>query len=201
MIILIRFALDDLILSISDNYIVKVRGGRLYFEGRLDSQVKVRGHRVDLTEIEKAVRDVEKVTNTIVLCYKPGQLSQKLLCYYTQAEGATLSEKKLESLISSKLPDYMLPKLTKLAIMPVLVNGKIDRQALFQKYEENIASNKFSFSDSDLAEFVGPDLYNQARSEGPALSLAEIPPDTVLNTKGPRALYYPLSLLLDLSST
>ena len=157
-----------------------MRGGRLYYEGRLDSQVKVRGHRVDLTEIEKAVRDLEKVTNTIVLCYKPAQPGQKLLCYYTLAEGATLSEKKVESLISSKLPDYMLPKLTKLAIMPVLVNGKIDRQALFQRYEENIASNKFSFSESDMAEFVGPHLYNEARSEGPAFSLAEITPDTLL---------------------
>ena len=89
---------------------MQVRGGRLYYEGRLDSQVKVRGHRVDLTEVEKAVRDLEKVTNTIVLCYKPGQPSQKLLCYYTLAEGAKLSEKKVESLISAKLPDYMLPK-------------------------------------------------------------------------------------------
>ena len=151
-----------------------MRGGRLYYEGRLDSQVKVRGHRVDLTEVETAVRDVKEITNTVVLCYKPGQPAQKLLCYFTTTEGARLTEKKVESLISEKLPDYMLPKLTKLAIMPLLVNGKIDRQALFQRYEESSASNKFSFTDSDMAEFVGADLYNEARSQSPALPLAEI---------------------------
>ena len=147
-------------------------GGRLYYEGRLDSQVKVRGHRVDLTEIEKAVRDLEAVSKTIVLCYKPGQPSQKLLCYYTVAEGARLPEKKVLAEISEKLPDYMLPRLTKLAVMPVLVNGKIDRQALFQRYEEHSVSNKFSFLDSDMAEFVGPDLYNEARSESSDLQTA-----------------------------
>ena len=151
---------------------VQVVGGRLYYEGRLDSQVKVRGHRVDLTEIEKAVRDLEAVSKTIVLCYKPGQPSQKLLCYYTVAEGARLPEKKVLAEISEKLPDYMLPRLTKLAVMPVLVNGKIDRQALFQRYEEHSVSNKFSFSDSDMAGFVGPDLYNEARSESSDLQTA-----------------------------
>ena len=65
--------------------------------------------------------------------------------------------------------------------MPLLVNGKIDRQALFQRYEENISTNKFKFSDSDMAEFVGPDLYNEARSGSPALLLAETPPDTLLS--------------------
>ena len=142
---------------------VQIRGGRLYYEGRLDSQVKVRGHRVDMTEIEKAVMDVEEVTKTITLCYKPGEPSQRLLCYYTVAEGKRLPEKKLESLLSEKLPDYMLPKLFKLPIMPLLVNGKTDRQALFQRYEEKISSRQIHFSDSDLADWVGPELYPEAR--------------------------------------
>ena len=147
-----------------------MRGGRLYYEGRLDSQVKVRGHRVDLTEVETAVREMKEINNTVVLCYKPGQPGQKLLCYFTTTEGARLTEKKVESFIAEKLPDYMLPKLTKLATMPLLVNGKIDRQALFQRYEDSIASNKFSFSESDMTEFVGPELYNEARSKSSALS-------------------------------
>ena len=142
---------------------VQIRGGRLYYEGRLDSQVKVRGHRVDMTEIEKAVMDVKDVTKTILLCYKPGEASQRLLCYYTTSEGARLPEKKLESIISEALPDYMLPKLYRLPVMPLLVNGKIDRQALFQRYEEKVSSLQVQFSDSELAEHVGPDLYPGAR--------------------------------------
>ena len=70
---------------------VQVAQGRLYFEGRLDSQVKVRGHRVDLAEIEKAVMEVAGVTKTIVLCYKPGDTHQRVLCYYTVQDSASKS--------------------------------------------------------------------------------------------------------------
>ena len=132
---------------------------------------------------QSAGRDVQTVSQTTVLCYKPGQPSQKLLCYYTVTEGARLAEKKLLAEISEKLPDYMLPKLTRLAVMPVLVNGKIDRQALFQRYEEKSANNKFSFADSDLAEFVGPDLYNEARSQSPAFSLVQISEHLYFNSQ------------------
>ena len=54
---------DHILLYKTGDY-VQVNQGRLYYEGRLDSQVKVRGHRVDLIEIEKAVREVEGVTIT-----------------------------------------------------------------------------------------------------------------------------------------
>lgn len=74
---------DHILLYKTGDY-VQVNQGRLYYEGRLDSQVKVRGHRVDLMEIEKAVLEVEGVIKTIVLCYKPGDSQQRILCYYTE---------------------------------------------------------------------------------------------------------------------
>lgn len=46
------------------------------YEGRTDSQIKVRGHRVDLTEVEKIVATAPAVDKAVVLCYKPGELSQ-----------------------------------------------------------------------------------------------------------------------------
>lgn len=46
------------------------------YEGRVDSQIKVRGHRVDLTEVEKTVSKAPGVDEVVVLCYKPGELSQ-----------------------------------------------------------------------------------------------------------------------------
>ena len=55
----------------------------LYYEGRCDAQIKVRGHRVDLSEIEKAVSSIEGVERAVVLCYKPNEVAQKVLCYFT----------------------------------------------------------------------------------------------------------------------
>ncbi|CAG0906873.1 unnamed protein product, partial [Darwinula stevensoni] len=54
----------------------RVVDDRVVFEGRTDSQVKVRGHRVDLSEIEAALSKVPAVAKATVLCYHPGGLDQ-----------------------------------------------------------------------------------------------------------------------------
>lgn len=53
-----------------------VKGGTLIYEGRVDSQIKVRGHRVDLAEVERNVQRAPDVEKAVVLCYKPGELMQ-----------------------------------------------------------------------------------------------------------------------------
>ena len=50
--------------------------GTLIYEGRTDSQVKVRGHRIDLSEVENAVAAVPGIDKSVVLCYRPGQIEQ-----------------------------------------------------------------------------------------------------------------------------
>lgn len=54
----------------------RVTNGQLYYEGRTDSQIKVRGHRVDLNEISTTVSRMEQVASSAVLCYKPGEPEQ-----------------------------------------------------------------------------------------------------------------------------
>ena len=49
---------------------VRLHSGSLYFEGRVDAQVKVRGHRVDMLEIERTVAAEAGVASACVLCYK-----------------------------------------------------------------------------------------------------------------------------------
>lgn len=48
----------------------------VYYEGRRDFQIKVRGHRVDLSEVESAVAKVKEVDKYVVLTYKPGEIDQ-----------------------------------------------------------------------------------------------------------------------------
>ena len=140
-----------------------IKNGRLYYEGRLDAQIKVRGHRVDLAEIDKAVLAVEGVAKTCVLCFRPGEAQQKVLCYYTTISGVVLPEAKLQELLALTLPCYMMPRLTKLPTLPLLVNGKTDRQALFQKYEETLACTTFTFTEEDFTGHVEAALFPQAK--------------------------------------
>ena len=66
-----------------DYAILERENGLLYFEGRCDSQIKVRGHRVDLSEIEKAVLSLDGVEKAVILCFQPNQPAQKVLCFFT----------------------------------------------------------------------------------------------------------------------
>lgn len=54
----------------------KIVKGSIIYEGRVDSQIKIRGHRVDLTEVERAIARIPDIDKVVVLCYKPGELSQ-----------------------------------------------------------------------------------------------------------------------------
>lgn len=48
----------------------------LYYEGRTDSQIKIRGNRIDLSEIEAALKKIEMVRQSVVLAYNPGEVDQ-----------------------------------------------------------------------------------------------------------------------------
>ena len=104
---------------------------------------------VDLAEIEAAVLQVNGTKKISVLCYKPGEAQQKILCYYTIETDVKLPESTLEEILTTKLPFYMMPKLIKLTVLPLLVNGKTDRQSLLAKYSETLACT--TFIESDLA--------------------------------------------------
>ena len=105
--------------------------GVLIYEGRTDSQVKIRGNRVDLSEVERAISSIPGVDKCIVLCYKPGELEQALLAYVTG-----ISASKVQEQLSAVLTDYMRPHVISLDSVPLLVNGKTDRQALLRLYEQ-----------------------------------------------------------------
>ncbi|CAG9772921.1 unnamed protein product [Ceutorhynchus assimilis] len=111
----------------------RIEKGTLLYEGRTDSQVKIRGHRVDLSEVEKAVNSLKGVDKGVVLCYKPGEMSQALLAFVTTKN--LMSEHQIETMLGDKLTNYMIPQVVLVENIPLLVNGKIDRQGLLKMYE------------------------------------------------------------------
>jgi len=62
----------------------KIVNGVLLYEGRTDSQIKVRGHRVDLNEVETAIHQLQDsgIDKLTVQCYKPGETEQVYYLYY-----------------------------------------------------------------------------------------------------------------------
>lgn len=99
--------------------------GNIEFLGRVDEQVKIRGHRVELKEIEKALCAIPLVSQALVILTKQG-----ILCAYITLHEDVETD-ALKQLLSIDLPFYMIPQyMVKLDQMPLNVHGKIDRHAL-----------------------------------------------------------------------
>lgn len=111
------------------------KGGIIQYEGRTDSQVKIRGHRVDLSEIEKNLLEIKDVQKGVVLCYHAGQMDQAILAFASVDAASQLHELQVEKILRNKLPEYMTPQVIIVDQVPLLVNQKIDRQKLLKMYE------------------------------------------------------------------
>jgi amino acid adenylation domain-containing protein len=104
-------------------------GGLWNFVGRKDTQVKSRGYRIDLREIEATVYQSGKVVECAVVAVPNGILGFDFVAYAVAAEGAT--ERDLLAHCRGLLPDYMLPRSIELcAALPKTTTGKLDYRAL-----------------------------------------------------------------------
>ena len=105
--------------------------GRLEFLGRNDLQVKVRGFRVELGEIEAALAATSLLRDSVVLAREDMGEDKRIVAYVVPAEAAEATPETLRSSLAARLPDYMVPSVfMPLDELPVLPNGKIDRSAL-----------------------------------------------------------------------
>nr|PMJ49255.1 hypothetical protein BCU22_18480 [Vibrio cyclitrophicus] len=116
--------------------VVQYADGRLEYLGRLDNQVKIRGLRIELEEIENVINQLDWVEESAVVAFKH-QTGDQLIGYVVDPMWNELkqdNELKLEIVkqhLSEQLPDYMVPTiLLGLSEMPLSPNGKRDRKAL-----------------------------------------------------------------------
>lgn len=103
--------------------------GNLEYIGRIDSQVKLRGYRIEPGEVESHLFKINQIQEAAVIVREDEKGQKQLGAYFTATRKLTADEIKYA--LSAELPNYMIPSFFRqLEQMPLTLNGKLDRQAL-----------------------------------------------------------------------
>lgn len=114
--------------------------GEIQLAGREDTQVKLRGLRIEPSEIAACMTSFPGIRESAVVLISVEE-QEHLAAYYTETKPGEVQEMKLRSYLASLLPEYMIPDFfIVLNEMPMTANGKIDRKNLPLPEEKTISS-------------------------------------------------------------
>jgi fengycin family lipopeptide synthetase D len=140
--------------------------GDIEYLGRIDQQVKIRGHRIELGEIETALLEYGKIRTARVLTTENNQGNRQLIAYYVPEAPLPLAE--VRQYLARQLPEYMVPAyLIALDQIPLNSNGKIAREKLPQPNQAERTDLPSAEPESDLEKQI-------ARAFGDVLGRTQI---------------------------
>ncbi|MDX8055698.1 amino acid adenylation domain-containing protein [Lentzea sp. BCCO 10_0798] len=132
--------------------------GTVEFLGRVDRQVKVRGHRIELGEIEAVLARQHGVRRGVVSALPGPDQRPRLVAHVVADDG--WDERRAVAGLAQRLPDYMIPaRFVQLGALPVTANGKVDHSALPNPYAGGPAPV------ARVAEEAPADLWTAIRGE------------------------------------
>ena len=116
--------------------------GSIEFIGRVDNQIKIRGNRIEIGEIENSLQQSKVVQQSIVVVKKDQLGNQRLIAYVVPKEGYRTDI--VNKYLKDNLPSYMVPSLiVELSEIPVTANGKLNRKALPEPTLNEISSQQY----------------------------------------------------------
>lgn len=112
------------------DYVRRDARGDLHFHGRRDGQVKIRGHRVELAEVQARIQAIAGVATALVRMHDDGLMIAYVVADPDQGAGRTL-EQHLRATLAGQVPDALVPShWLYLDALPLTANGKVDMRAL-----------------------------------------------------------------------
>ncbi|OJJ17333.1 hypothetical protein BKI52_30450 [marine bacterium AO1-C] len=135
--------------------------GEIEFLGRVDQQVKVRGYRIELEEIESTLESMEGVDAAAAAAVEGG-IGQKMLVVYVVSRDQAVTEASVKAYLSERLPKYMVPQVVKhLEELPLLPNDKLDRKKLM-RMEEEVRAKQDNNTNNLIQRLMGSNNEQQA---------------------------------------
>lgn len=112
--------------------------GCLYYKGRKDHMVKVKGYRIEIGEVESAISGYMGVDEFVVVAVSDEKYGNRLYCFLSLLGNAEASEVSIKNFLESKLPEYMIPfKFIFMDVLPKTSSGKVDRILLAGQVENH----------------------------------------------------------------
>ncbi len=123
--------------------------GNLEFIGRKDDQIKIRGYRVELEEIEAQLFQIDTVEQGSIVVKTFGNDQKQLIAFVSGSEGIDVDT--IEEKLRQVLPEYMVPSsIISIEKMPLTTNGKIDKKALLQSQEQTATVHNVFTDNNDI---------------------------------------------------
>lgn len=111
-----------------------IKNNILYYIERKDKQVKFKGYRIELSDIENNLQELNYIEKTVVIAKKNKENKvQNIIAFVKVKENEIKTELQIKSDISNKLPSYMCPKITIVKEFPINQNGKCDEKKLLEE--------------------------------------------------------------------
>ncbi|KAG4078429.1 hypothetical protein HA402_013140 [Bradysia odoriphaga] len=135
-----------------------IRNGCIQYEGRMDSQIEVRGNLMRLSVIETALQSIDQVDGGVAVIYHADKEDQTVLVFVvikSNFDGSPSDKNQkaneIESVLRTKFSDIEILRVVVIESLPLLFNGKIDRQALIGAYENRTEKNNTEYDLTGIA--------------------------------------------------
>ncbi len=120
--------------------------GAIEWIGRRDQQIKIRGHRIEIGEIERALESDPSIAQAVVVARAASNAEEeapkRLVAYVTAASAGGLDRAALVAALEQRLPAYMIPSVfVQIDEFPTTPNGKVDRKALPAPRRDNVVTD------------------------------------------------------------
>ena len=115
--------------------VVRTADGNLHYLGRVDNQVQIHGYRVELGEIEAAIREASGIASVVAIAWPLSATgAEGVIAFVALDEAVDVNDVRAK--LAARLPSFMIPReIRVLEELPLNSNGKIDRGALFGRLE------------------------------------------------------------------
>ena len=112
-----------------------IRNGILYYKARKDKQIKFKGYRIELADIEQNLQQLNYIDKTVVVA-KKGKDDKVLniISFIKLKENVVKTDKEIREDLQTKMPEYMCPRIKIVKEFPINKNGKCDEKKLLEEY-------------------------------------------------------------------